>query len=100
MNEHGYRVLLVEDDLLVRSTIEALLEDVGYMVTAAASANAGIGMLEEGVEGSAVVTDDVMPGFRTGLDLGLEIRRRWPEIGVVLISGTRSAIAGRRGCGS
>jgi DNA-binding NtrC family response regulator len=80
-------VLLVEDDALVRFSILVQLEDAGWQVREATSVEEALSALEAGVEVSVVVTDVAMPGDRTGVDLALEIYRRWPRLGVLVISG-------------
>jgi PAS domain S-box-containing protein len=81
------RVLLVEDNVEVGDFARQMLEDLGYRATWAPNARAALDLLAKDADRFDVVFSDVvMPGM-TGIDLGLEIRRRWPGLRVVLTSG-------------
>lgn len=53
----------------------------------ASTVDEALAMLEDGCKPRVVVTDEHMPGELTGFDLAKVICRRWPHIGVVLVSG-------------
>jgi len=81
-------VLLVEDDLQVGATTAALLSSMGARVERAASAAEALRQLEAGADRFDVVLSDVaMPGPLNGLGLAQQIRRNWPETGIVLMTG-------------
>ncbi|HEY6477916.1 MAG TPA: hybrid sensor histidine kinase/response regulator [Polyangia bacterium] len=63
------RILLVDDDAAERLSVTARLEEVGYVVTPAASGSEGLSILRGG-QFDAVVLDLVMPGLS-----GLEVLR-------------------------
>jgi PAS domain S-box-containing protein len=93
------RVLLVEDNAQVGDFAWHLLQDLGYPATWVPSAQAALDLLEEDASRFDVVFSDVvMPGMN-GLDLGDEIRRRWPSLRVLLTSGYSHVLAaeGTRG---
>jgi len=79
-------VLLVDDDDIVRSTVGAMLEDLGYRVVSAADGPQALAVLgrEPGV--ALLFTDVVMPGMsgRQLADQALKIR---PELRVLFTSG-------------
>jgi DNA-binding NarL/FixJ family response regulator len=83
------RVVLADDHFVVRAGVEALLSEVSGLEIAglAASGPELISMVDQ-VRPDAVLTDIRMPpGNRTeGIDAALEIRRRWPRTGVVVLS--------------
>ncbi|MFC7738624.1 PAS domain S-box protein [Roseomonas sp. GCM10028921] len=92
-------VLLVEDNTQVGEFARQLLEDLGYTTTWASSAHAALRILEEGADRfDTVFSDVVMPGM-SGVELGQEIRRRWPDLRLVLTSGYSNVLAkgGARG---
>ena len=91
------RVLLVDDDDLVSATAAAMLEDLSYEVIAASSGEDALGLLAAGIGIDCVLTDHAMPGM-TGLDLANEIRRRWPDLPVILATGYADAL--EQGVGS
>lgn len=86
-------MLLVEDDDLVRKSVTAKLQRLGYVVTAVTSAGEAISMLETRSDFKLMLSDVMMPGTMTGADLAREVLQRWPHIGVLLSSGyTESSI--------
>ncbi|MEZ0167852.1 PAS domain S-box protein [Microvirga sp. TS319] len=95
----GCRVLVVEDNIAVGRFSTQLLQDLGYETTWAANAGEALGLLDEDAGRFDVVFSDVvMPGM-SGVDLGREIRRRYPGVPVVLTSGYSHVLAeeGRHG---
>jgi PAS domain S-box-containing protein len=89
----GRRVLVVEDNREVGEFSTQLLHDLGYVTTWAANAGEALHLLAERPGGFDVVFSDVvMPGM-SGVDLGREIRRRFPGLPVVLTSGYSHVLA-------
>ncbi|MBY0510914.1 MAG: PAS domain S-box protein [Rhodospirillaceae bacterium] len=87
------KVLLVEDDDLVRQSVESKLLRMGYAVTPVCSAAEAIRMLEQNPYFDLVFTDVIMPGAMTGADLARDVMRRWPGIKVLMTSGYTEASA-------
>ena len=81
-----HHVLLVEDEAAVRTSTTRLLENVGYRVTACASAREALERLGAGERVDVVLTDAAMPET-DGHELALRIAGRWPALPVVLMSG-------------
>lgn len=79
------RVLLVDDEEMIRLSIEQTLDLAGIDVTAFGSAEAALPAIGRDYPG-IVVTDVRLPA-RDGLELLADIRRRDPELPVVLITG-------------
>ncbi|GGZ22356.1 DNA-binding response regulator [Streptomyces inusitatus] len=82
------RVILAEDSTLLREGLVRLLAEEGHEVLAAVG---DAGQLLEAVEArppDVVVADVRMPPTHTaeGLRAALEIRRRWPGVGVLVLS--------------
>ena len=81
------RVLLIDDDALVRQSLADTLESEGIEVDGLASAEDALVLLGAGQVPDVLVTDiDLGPGL-SGLDLIAIARERHPEVEVVLISG-------------
>jgi two-component system, response regulator PdtaR len=80
-------VLVVDDDFLVRLNALSLLEEAGFGVLEAGSADEAIAVLERRKDIRIVFTDINMPGSMDGLRLAHAIRDRWPPIDIVLTSG-------------
>jgi len=80
-------VLVVEDEFLVRMNAVSLLEEAGFAVLEAGSADEAIVLLEGRRDIRIVFTDINMPGSMDGLRLAHAIRNRWPPIELLLTSG-------------
>ena len=80
------RILLVDDDELVRTGTSAMLEDLGHIVTAVGSATEALGRLREGVVVDVVITDYAMPGMN-GVAMADRLRSLRPDVPVLLASG-------------
>ncbi|HEX2800668.1 MAG TPA: ATP-binding protein, partial [Phenylobacterium sp.] len=83
----GRRVLLVEDDKTVGDVIEAMLADLGHTVLRAASAPEALILLRRGEPIDLMLTDVIMPGGKTGVDLAHEAIALRPSLPVILSSG-------------
>jgi PAS domain S-box-containing protein len=89
----GRSVLLVEDNETVGSFAQHLLDELGQKVTWATGSADALRLLEEQPgRFDLVFTDVVMPGM-DGIDLAQEVRRRWPDLEVVLTSGYSHVLA-------
>ena len=80
-------VLVVEDESLVRLGAVTIIEDAGFEVIEAASADEAIGILECRSDIRVVFTDIHMPGSMDGLKLAQAVRDRWPPIKIIVTSG-------------
>lgn len=80
-------VLLVEDELEVRRVVRRQLQSLGHVVIDSGTADDALALLERTHEISVVVSDIVMPGGISGVDLALETRTRRPDVKVVLMTG-------------
>ena len=80
-------VLVVEDEFLIRQILQIELEDAGYEVILADSADAAIAILEARSDIHLVFTDIDMPGSMDGLKLAACVRDRWPPIHIIITTG-------------
>lgn len=80
------RVLVVEDEVLIRLTIIDALEDAGFEVIQAASADEAIGIIKEQTI-HFLFTDIQMPGRLSGVDLARAVAERFPQAGIIVASG-------------
>jgi signal transduction histidine kinase/CheY-like chemotaxis protein len=80
-------LLVVEDDEDVRTLMIDSLTDLGYRVLIARNAPDALAVLEQRSEVDLVVTDVVMPGGMTGVELVREARRRRGGMRALLVSG-------------
>jgi CheY-like chemotaxis protein len=80
-------VLIVEDEPLIRIGAVNLIEDAGFEVIEAASADEAIRILECRSDIRVMFTDIHMPGSMDGLKLAHAVRYRWPPIKIIVTSG-------------
>lgn len=80
-------VLVVEDDWLLRLLAVEIVEDAGLNAVEAADADEAIVILERRVDIALIFTDVDMPGTMDGLKLAHAVRRRWPPIKIIIVSG-------------
>jgi two-component system, response regulator PdtaR len=80
-------VLVVEDDILLRWTATAIIEQAGFDVVEAGTGVEAMSLLEKRSDIRTVFTDVEMPGSINGLQLAHLIRTRWPSIGIMATSG-------------
>jgi two-component system response regulator HydG len=78
------RLLVVEDDPAVRTTIVTFLELEGYAVDAAASTSEALERLSEHIY--PIVISDIYIDERTGLDILSAARNKDPECAVILMT--------------
>ena len=86
--------LLVEDDEEVAALAKELLNSLGFSVVAVRTPNAALGAFANARTIDVVFSDIMMPGGMTGLDLARELRRRYPELPIVLTTGYIESAAG------
>jgi two-component system cell cycle sensor histidine kinase/response regulator CckA len=82
----GGKVLLVEDEDMVRIVAERALTRAGYDVTACANGEEGLTAITEGGVFDIVVSDVVMPGM-DGPAMVRSIRQKLPQMPVLFMSG-------------
>ncbi len=81
------RVLLVDDDLMLRDLARRMLERIGHDVVVAASGAEALELLgSSAAMVSILVTDLTMP-VMSGIDLIAEVKRRHPHLPILAISG-------------
>jgi two-component system, response regulator PdtaR len=80
-------VLVVEDDVLLRMDAVQMIEEAGFEVLEAATADEAIVILETRLDVNVVFTDVDMPGSMNGIKLAEAVRGRWPPIKIIATSG-------------
>ena len=95
----GYaaQVLVVEDDDEVAALTVEMINQLGYDTTRVASAEAALGALADRRSVDIVFSDVMMPGRMNGVELAQEIRRRRPNLPVLLTSGYADAARRKAG---
>ena len=90
------RILVVEDEALVRELVVAVLRDYGYEVEAAVDGADALRRLEEAAPPDLLVTDVVLPAI-DGKELAAQIGERWAGLPVLFMSGYGEAVISRHG---
>jgi YesN/AraC family two-component response regulator len=79
------KILLVDDELLTRKTLEAYLSRKGYDVISAEDGHHATRLLKKYTP-DIVITDIIMPEIN-GIELILDIQKKYPSIKIIAISG-------------
>ena len=81
------KVLVVEDEMVLRMRAADIVEDAGFSAVEAVNADEAIAILESRSDIALLFTDIQMPGSMDGLKLAHAVHARWPAIKIVLVSG-------------
>jgi signal transduction histidine kinase/CheY-like chemotaxis protein len=89
---HG-KILVVEDDSLVRAYVVAQIQSLGYTTLAAGNAQEALSVLRSSDPVNLLFTDVIMPGSMNGRELSIEALKLRPTLKVLFTSGyTENAI--------
>lgn len=80
-------ILVVEDEAIIRMMLVEELEDAGYFVLEAESADDAVEQLSRWPSIGLVVTDVRMPGSIDGIGLARWMREHRPDVPIVITSG-------------
>ncbi len=86
------RVLVVEDEFLIRLTLSEVLADEGYDVMEAGSGDEAMQLLEASAEIAVLLTDIQLPGSLDGRALARRVRETRPELPVIFMTGRPDAV--------
>jgi two-component sensor histidine kinase/CheY-like chemotaxis protein len=81
------KVLVVEDEMLLRMRAVDIVEDAGFTPIEAVNADEALAILESRSDVDLLFTDIQMPGSMDGLKLAYAVHERWPSIKIILVSG-------------
>jgi signal transduction histidine kinase len=81
------RILLVEDDELVRAHLAETLTSLGYEVLPCANGQEVLGMIKNGVEADLLLTDIILSGGPNGHRVAAQIKELRPRMPVLFMSG-------------
>jgi len=79
------RVIVIDDDVSVRYSLRAILEEVGHIVFEAKNGNDGLVLMEETAVDVAIV-DMIMP-VKEGVETTIQIRSQFPSVKTIAMSG-------------
>src|ERR1700704_5615638 len=81
------KVLVVEDEMMLRMRAVDIVEDAGFTPIQAVNADEALAILESRSDIELLFTDIQMPGSMDGLKLAHAVHERWPSIKIILVSG-------------
>src|SRR3979490_1711110 len=81
------KVLVVEDEMMLRMRAVDIVEDAGFTPIEAVNAECALAILESRTDIELLFTDIQMPGSMDGLKLAYAVHERWPLIKIILVSG-------------
>jgi two-component system cell cycle response regulator CpdR len=81
------RVLLADDEVLIRDLVQEALEEAGFQVEAVSSGAEALAALESDMDLVAVVTDINFGGPPVGWEVAVCARERRPKMAVVYMTG-------------
>jgi two-component sensor histidine kinase/CheY-like chemotaxis protein len=90
------KVLVVEDEMLLRMRAVDIVEDAGFTPIEAVNADQALAILESRSDVDLLFTDIQMPGSMDGLKLAYAVHERWPSIKIILVSGKLTPTDGER----
>lgn len=80
-------ILVVEDDADVAAILVSQLEGLGHRVRRVGEGRTALAVLAGNSNVEIVVSDILMPGGVSGIDVARHIRSHYPHIGVLLVTG-------------
>jgi CheY-like chemotaxis protein len=89
------RILVVEDEFLIRLTLSEVLADEGYEVLEAETGDAAIALLEGAPDIAVLLTDIQLPGSLDGRALVQRVRQRLPDLPVIYMTGRPDSMTGQ-----
>jgi signal transduction histidine kinase/DNA-binding response OmpR family regulator/CHASE3 domain sensor protein len=92
-SERPRRVLLVEDEVVLRMSTADMLERLDCLVTGVGSGEEALDLLAGGGNFDLLLTDLGLPGI-SGEELAKEVRARFPDMPVVIASGYGATASG------
>jgi DNA-binding NtrC family response regulator len=88
--ENQTTILIVEDEVIIRMSSVAMLEDAGFGILEAGNSAEALQLLLEHKEIDVLMTDVRLPGEMDGLDLVDRVQRFHPAIRSLVVSGNSS----------
>ncbi|WP_181441957.1 response regulator [Swingsia samuiensis] len=86
-NKVKRKILIVEDQPLLRFLAADLFEEAGFEPFLAETADEAVEFLDKGEMVDLVFTDVGVPGNFNGWDLAQKVSKKWPTIGIILTTG-------------
>jgi len=85
MSDTKTRILVVDDELAIRTSLSVLLGEIGYSVSTAEDGFSALTGFRKGIP-DFLLSDLFMPGM-SGFELTSVVRRRFPQVWTIVMSG-------------
>ncbi len=95
MQVYEMQLFFVEDDAIIRDVAVKYLQEHGYEVVEAATAEDAMQRLVSSPAPQLVVTDIDLGKGRSGIELADWLHARWPELNIIFASGRLDQMEGR-----
>jgi CheY-like chemotaxis protein len=95
--ESGLKILLVDDEMLVRAGTAMMLDELGHDVTEASSGKQALAILDDHPHFDLVISDFRMPDM-DGMEMIAEGRKLVPGLKAILMTGYDADIPGLPVC--
>jgi len=82
------KVLVVEDDVLLRGPLSDVLRDARLIVFEAADADSALDILNTDPDIALVFADVRIPGGMDGMELASHVKRAFPKVRLMVTSGS------------
>lgn len=79
------KILVADDEVMMRNLILKILESEGYQISTASTGEEALKLLQES-KFDLLLTDVKMPGMN-GFDLLKNVKNRWPDMAVIVMTG-------------
>lgn len=93
----GTRILVVEDDPIMRALTRKILEEHGYRVLEAEDGKAALDRIATAGDAIELTLTDVVMRGMSGPELALHLTKSFPEMKVVYMSGYTGELIGEHG---
>jgi two-component system, cell cycle sensor histidine kinase and response regulator CckA len=95
--EGNERLLIVEDEPMIRSLLQRILQDRGYTVFCCANGSEALRLTSEQVNSFDVLVTDLIMPIVGGTEVSIELRKINPRLRTLYISGFNAEISHMRG---
>ncbi|MGY4677875.1 ATP-binding protein [Pasteurella sp. P03HT] len=87
LSEMQYQILVVEDKASLRETLAEQLRQMGYQPILTESGEQALALLSQGLEIDYLLSDIMLAGKLTGVDLAKWVENQLPTVKILLITG-------------
>ena len=79
-------ILIIDDEVMVRRSLRAALEQAGYQVIETCNGKEGLDFLRKSQQVDLIIMDVIMPG-KGGIETLMELRKERSNLKIIVITG-------------